>query len=149
MFQFWLVFGVMLIIAEALLPGLVSIFIGFGAMTVAAFIHYNYVDNVASQLVVWFVASTIYIFTLRLLIMKFYPSDTQKQNINEDQLVMGQEVEVVETIVAGGSGRISYGDSTWQAVSKYNEDIKIGEKVKVLNRENITWLVERAIREEK
>jgi len=142
--QFWMIFGVVLIFGEVILPGLVSVFVGLGALTVAVFIHYQIIDSIPSQLVTWFLCSTVYIFTLRLLVMKYYPSDTKKQGIDEDQMVVGQEAEVTEAILAGQLGRVAYGDTTWKATSQDKEDIQVGEKVKLLKRDNITWLVERA-----
>ena len=143
MFVFWLGFGIALAFAEAILPGLVSIFLGMGALTVAALLHYQYIDSIASQFIAWFVTSTVYIFTLRILVVKYYPTDTVVQNTDDDVAVIGQLVEVVDTIPSGGTGRIAHSDSTWNAISNGTEDIQSGEQVKVIGRDNITWLVER------
>ena len=143
MFEFWLGFGIALAFAEAILPGLVSIFLGMGALTVAALLHYQYIDSIASQFIAWFVTSTVYIFTLRILVVKYYPTDTVVQNTDDDVAVIGQLVEVVDTIPSGGTGRIAHSDSTWNAISNGTEDIQSGEQVKVIGRDNITWLVER------
>ncbi len=144
MFQFWLGLGIVLVLAEMLLPGLVSVFVGMGALTVAALIHYQYVDSIAGQFIAWFLSSIAYIFSLRLLAMKYYPTDTMKQKIDDDLLVIGSVVEVVEMIPSGGLGRIAHSDSTWKALSHEEGNIHAGEKVKVIGRDNITWLVERA-----
>ena len=143
MFEFWLGFGIALAFAEAILPGLVSIFLGMGALTVAALLYYQYIDSIASQFIAWFVTSTVYIFTLRILVVKYYPTDTVVQNTDDDVAVIGQLVEVVDTIPSGGTGRIAHSDSTWNAISNGTEDIQSGEQVKVIGRDNITWLVER------
>ena len=143
MFEFWLGVGIALILAEAVLPGLVSIFVGMGALTVAVLLHYHYIDNIASQFIAWFVSSIGYIFSLRLLAMKYYPTDTVVQRTDDDVAVIGQLVKVVETIPSGGTGRIVHSDSTWCAISTETGEILSGEEVKVIARENITWLVER------
>ena len=146
--QFWIGFGVLLVFGEIILPGLVSIFLGLGALTVAAFIHYKGIHRLPIQLIIWFVGSTFYIFTLRLLVMKYYPTDTVKKDINEDNLYVGQIIPVIsETIPAGGSGRINYGGTTWPVQSMDEEDIVVGDKVKILKRDNITWVVEKATEE--
>jgi len=141
--QFWLGLGAFLIFSEIILPGLVSMFIGLGAITVAVLLHYHQIDNIPEQLIVWFVSSTIYIFSLRLLVMKYYPMDTKKEDIDEDNLLVGQIVEASEDIPPGNNGRISFSGTTWQAKSINDDTIKKGDKVKVLERNNITWLVER------
>jgi hypothetical protein len=148
MFNFWLIFGVILIFAEILLPGLVSVFVGLGAITVSALLHYGYIDNLPSQLTTWFVSSTLYIFTLRLLVMRYYPSDSVTQDIDEDHAVIGQMVEVIDPISRQSSGRIRFGDSTWVAVSVDDEEIGLGEKVRVVGRKDISWIVKRVSNEE-
>ncbi len=143
MFEFWLGIGIALVVAEAILPGLVSIFVGMGALTVAALMHYHYLDSVASQFLGWFISSIVYIFSLRMLAMKYYPTDTVVQKIDDDIAVIGRVVEVVETIPSGGTGRIAHSDSTWNAISRDSQEIQSGEEVRVIGRDNITWLVER------
>ena len=143
MFEFWLGFGIAMVLAEAILPGLVSIFVGMGALTVAALMHYHYLDNISSQFLAWFISSIVYIFSLRMLAMKYYPTDTVVQKTDDDVAVIGQLVEVVETIPCDGTGRIAHSDSTWNAISKESQEIQSGEEVKVIGRDNITWLVER------
>ncbi len=143
MFEFWLGFGIVLVLAEAILPGLVSIFVGMGALTVAALMYYHYLDSVASQFLAWFISSIVYIFSLRMLAMKYYPTDTVVQKTDDDIAVIGRLVEVIETIPSGGTGRIAHGDSTWNAISRDSQSIQSGEEVRVIGRDNITWLVER------
>lgn len=143
----WLSFGAFLVFAELLLPGLVSVFLGLGALTVALLMHLNYIDNFPSQLIAWFVSSTVYIFTLRLLVMRYYPSDTEKQSIDEDQAMIGKVVEVIEKISGQGGGRISEGDSTWAAISANKLEIEVGEKVEIVGRENISWVVKKTPQE--
>lgn len=148
MFSFWLGFGAILIVSELILPGLVSVFVGLGALTVAGLIHYGWATDITSQLLHWFGSSTFYIFSLRLLVMKYYPSDREKQNIDEDQLMIGQVVEVVQPISHDESGRFVFGESSWVALSTDGEPIAKGEQVEIVGRDNITWLVKRALKEE-
>ena len=142
-FQVWLGLGLFCVIAELLLPGLVVIFIGLGAFSVALGMHFNYLQNFSSQLITFFISSIIYIFTLRLLILRFFPTNRVKANVNEDENVLGQVVEVVDTISAGKPGRILHSDSTWKAKSNGVEEILKGEQVKIVGRDNITWIVEK------
>ena len=142
-FWFWLILGVALMLSEFLLPGLVAVFVGMGALTVAALIHLGYVNPIVHQILVWFVSSLIYIFTLRLLVVRFYPSDRVKQTFEEDTDIIGSIVEVTQPIPPEDLGRIKHGDSTWNAKSRDGEAINTGEKVKIIGRENITWVVEK------
>jgi len=143
MFQFWIGFGIILIFAEFLMPGLVAIFLGLGAFTVVALLHFHYIDSVAAQFLTWFVSSTVYIFTLRLWVIRLYPSSRKKQDVDQDREMIGQEVIVVQTISAGGEGRIRHGESTWPALSQNGELIEEGERVRIRKRKNISWIVEK------
>lgn len=143
MLEFWLLFGAVLVFAELVLPGLVSVFVGLGALSVAALLHLNYIESVPAQLAAWFVSSTIYIFTIRILVVRFYPSDTEKQNIDEDQAMVGRTVDVVESISSTRPGRVSFGESTWTAKLNGEEKIGMGEKAVIVGRDNISWIVKK------
>jgi membrane protein implicated in regulation of membrane protease activity len=142
MFKIWLYAGIFLLIGEFILPGLVVMFLGMGSLTVALGMHLNYINGVTEQLITFFVASTIYLLTLRFLVIRMVPTDTNKANINEDSEVIGQTVEVVETIPSLGLGRISHSGSTWKAKSNNEIEIIKSTKVKIIGRDNITWIVE-------
>lgn len=140
---FWWLVGITLMLAEFILPGLVSIFLGLAAITVALLLHFEWIHHIDHQVIVWCLTSIVYIFTLRLLVMKFYPMDTFKQNIDEDLDVFGQQAIVTVAIPNHGEGRIRHDDSTWKARSKTGQEIAQGERVTIVGRNNITWLVEK------
>lgn len=143
MVSYWLYLGILLIILEAVLPGLVSIFIGLGALTVSSAMHFGYISKPFEQIITFFISSTVYIFTLRLLFMRYYPMDTDKKVIDEDELSIGSEAIVCEEIRPGSDGRIDYNGTTWNARVSLGDPITVGEKVVIIGRSNITWLVEK------
>ena len=142
-FKVWLWIGIILLVGEFILPGLVVMFIGMGALTVSLFMHLEYIQGLSEQLMTFFISSTVYLFTLRLLVIRFVPTETKKANVDQDDEVIGQIVEVVETIPVDGVGRINHSDSTWPAKSKNNEEILKSNRVKIVGRDNITWIVEK------
>lgn len=139
----WLVFGLVLVIAEFILPGLVAVFIGMGAITVALLLHFQVIESLPSQFITFFISSMTYIFTLRLLVVRFYPSDREVQNINEVSYELGRIVTVSTKISPNSEGRVSIGESTWQARGKDGLLFEEGTEVRIVGRENITWLVEK------
>jgi len=143
MFYFWWFFAAILMLAELLLPGLVVIFVGLGAATVAGLMHYHYIDGLAQQFLVWFGSSLFYCFTLRFLVLRFYKSDKEKKSSHKDEFIFGQTAQVVDAIPENGMGRIYHADTTWQARSKDGSGIAKDEKVKLVGRDNITWIVEK------
>jgi inner membrane protein len=142
-FNLWLGFGIFCIVSEFLLPGLVMVFVGLGSITVVIGIHLGYLNNVADQFIAFFISSVIYLFTLRFLILHFVPTNTRKENINEDRQALGSEVEVIEDILVGQLGRIKYSESTWQAKALDQIPILSGEKATIIGRDNITWIVQK------
>lgn len=145
MLEYWLLFGAVLVFGELVLPGLISVFVGLGAFSVAALLHLHWIESVPAQLAAWFVSSTIYIFTIRILVVRFYPSDSEKQNIDEDQAMMGRTVDVIESISSARPGRVRFGESTWTAILKSEGEIRVGEKAVIVGRDNISWIVKKKI----
>lgn len=142
-FNLWLVFGIFCIISEFLLPGLVMVFIGLGSLTVVLGMQLGYLDGIYSQFITFFLSSIIYLITLRFFILRFVPSDSRKEDIDEDRQDIGSVVKVIEDILVGEIGRIEYNQSSWQARIKGGRIILKGEQATIIGRENITWVVEK------
>jgi len=128
---------------EFLVPGLVMVFVGLGALTVALGMHLGYIDEIVQQFITFFISSIIYLLTLRFLVLRFVPSVTRKENIDEDEEVMGSIVEIVADINSGEFGRVEHSGSSWQARAEGDQTILKGEQVKIIGRENITWIVQK------
>ncbi len=139
----WWIIGLVLVLAEFFLPGLVVVFLGLGAFLVAALSHFGIITGIVQELIAWFVSSLFFLFTLRFLVMLYYPGDTKKENIDEDDEVIGQIYILLEGISGNKKGRIKHSGSTWPVMSKNGENIDAGEKVRIVGRDNLTWIVEK------
>jgi len=142
-FSVWLGSGIFLMAIEFLVPGLVLVFVGLGALTVALGMHLGYIDEIVQQFITFFISSIIYLLTLRFLVFRFVPSVTRKENIDEDEEVIGSIVELVEDINSGEFGRVKHSGSSWQARAEGDQTILKGEQVKIIGRDNITWIVQK------
>ena len=142
-FSLWLGSGIFLMAVEFLVPGLVMVFVGLGALTVALGMHLGYIDEIVQQFITFFISSIIYLLTLRFLVLRFVPSVTRKENIDEDEEVIGSIVELVADINSGEFGRVEHSGSTWQARAEGDQTILKGEQVKIIGRDNITWIVQK------
>jgi len=142
-FSVWLGSGIFLMAIEFLVPGLVLVFVGLGALTVALGMQLGYIDEIPQQFITFFISSIIYLLTLRFLVLRFVPSVTRKANIDEDEEVMGSIVELVADINSGEFGRVEHSGSSWQARAEGDQTILKGEQVKIIGRENITWIVQK------
>jgi membrane protein implicated in regulation of membrane protease activity len=137
----WWIIGLIFVLLEFLLPGLVIVFLGLGAFVVAALLHFEIISGLFQELLTWFVSSIFFLVTLRFLVMMYYPSDTKKEDVNEDNEVIGTVVNLLEDISEKQKGRIKHSDSTWPAASENGKEIKAGEKVEIVGRDNLTWIV--------
>jgi len=142
-FSLWLGSGIFLMAVEFLVPGLVMVFVGLGSLTVVFGMHFGYIDGILQQFITFFISSIIYLLTLRFLVLRFVPSVTRKENIDEDEEVMGSIVELVADINSGEFGRVEHSGSSWQARAEGDQTILKGEQVKIIGRDNITWIVQK------
>ncbi len=142
-FSLWLGSGIFLMAIEFLVPGLVMVFVGLGSLTVVFGMHFGYIDGILQQFITFFISSIIYLLTLRFLVLRFVPSVTRKENIDEDEEVMGSIVEIVADINSGEFGRVEHSGSSWQARAEGDHTILKGEQVKIIGRDNITWIVQK------
>ena len=142
-FSLWLGSGIFLMAIEFLVPGLVMVFVGLGSLTVVFGMHFGYIDGILQQFITFFISSIIYLLTLRFLVLRFVPSVTRKENIDEDEEVMGSIVEIVADINSGEFGRVEHSGSSWQARAEGDQTILKGEQVKIIGRDNITWIVKK------
>ena len=142
-FSLWVSSGIFFTAIEFLVPGLVMVFVGLGALTVALGMYLGYIDEIVQQFITFFISSIIYLLTLRFLVLRFVPSVTRKENIDEDEEVMGSIVEIVADINSGEFGRVEHSGSSWQARAEGDQTILKGEQVKIIGRDNITWIVQK------
>ena len=142
-FSLWLGSGIFLMAIEFLVPGLVLVFVGLGSLTVVFGMYLGYIDGILQQFITFFISSIIYLLTLRFLVLRFFTSVTRKENIDEDEEVMGSIVELVADINSGEFGRVEHSGSSWQARAEGDQTILKGEQVKIIGRDNITWIVQK------
>ena len=142
-FSIWLGLGFFFMATEFLVPGLVMVFVGLGALTVALSMYLGYIESLIQQFLIFFISSIIYLISLRFLVLSFVPTNRRKENIDEDEEVIGKIVEIISDINSDEFGRIEYSRSSWKARSEGGQTILKGEQAKIVGRENITWIVKK------
>ena len=65
--------------------------------------------------------------------------ETKKEQPKKEEKA---EIEVVETVKAGGYGRVAIGGDDWKAVSSSSDEIPVGTRVRVVKVESIIITVE-------
>lgn len=138
----WLVLGLALIILEPLVPGLVVIFLGFGALLTAAVVYFDLIPGMAGQIFFWLITSGVMIGLLREQVRKIFPSLEKSEGSDETEY-LDREVEVV-SLIDGKSdrGRVRFMGTTWKArCQSPEEQIPAGSYAKIAGRDNLTLIV--------
>ena len=139
----WIIAGVVLILLELILPGMVLGFLGGGALIVAALIWWGWIVTWTSSLTTWFIVCVVLLVTLRGFFQRLVGGESEVQSTDEDVDAYGTIVEVVETITPERQGRIHYRGAPWEAIC-YDGTIEAGGKATLAFRENLVWVVEAA-----
>ncbi len=135
----WFLIGLVLILLEFALPGLIIIFFGIGAwitaLTVALF-----AIGLNTQIAVFIITSFLALILLRRHLQnRFFKSQKPDEDTLEDEFI-GQKAMVVEDIKKGREGKVSFKGTNWSAVSDYH--CKKGQQVIIVAKESIRLKVE-------
>ena len=139
----WIVAGAVLIVLELIVPGMVLVFLGAGALLVALLVWLGLIETWVASITTWFIASLVLLLVLRSLFQRFMSGDAETQSTDEDFDAYGEVVDVVEAMGPDKEGRIRYRGTTWQAAC-YDHTLEAGAKAQIVCRENLLWIVEPA-----
>ena len=135
---FWLVLMIGLLILEAIVPGLISIWFALGALVslIAALLH----APVWLQFAIFGVSSAAFLAVSKPLIKKYVNSRVQPTNAD---MIIGKECFVTEEIDnISGKGAVSIGGNIWTARSTDDKIIiPAGSKVTVIRIEGVKAIV--------
>lgn len=139
---FWLILGLILIVLEFLIPGLVVVFLGLGAFFVA-FLHWTGIlETWVSSAGLWILSSFVFLLLLRSIFKRYLPGESRTGLTDEDEEAFGAIVEVVEPVNAeDNTGRIKFRGTTWSATCIEGR-IEAGQKAKIVFRNDMTWVIE-------
>ena len=137
----WLIGGAILILLEFLIPGLIVIFLGLGALTTAGLIYFGLIRDAWIAVASFAAFSILMLVTLRKVILRFYPSLTEQVETDENALIVGRRAMAVSELSEHDfSGRVKYAGAGWPARSESGE-IPAGSEVEIVAQENINLIV--------
>jgi membrane protein implicated in regulation of membrane protease activity len=140
----WFAGGAILMALELALPGMVAVFLGLAAVVVGLGRWIGLWSSAMGSLTAWFILSIAFLVLLRSLVARWFPSEATQSPTDEDVAAYGQIVEVLtEVNAAQPQGRIRFQGSTWPAISLQGV-IPAGQRVRLLARDNLAWVVEPA-----
>ncbi len=136
----WFLVGLVLLILEFILPGLIIAFFGVGAWIVALVCLITDI-GLNTQLIIFIIASVLSLLCLRKWLKGiFLGHAVSKQNLKEnlDEFV-GQKAVVKEKIVPKAGGKVEFHGTNWLAQA--DEEIAEGAMVQIIGKDNITLKV--------
>jgi len=137
-FIFWIVLGLILMIAEIFIPSFFIFWFGVGAVA-AGFTAWFW--GVVPQTIVFLVTSSVLVLLTRSLAKKLVGESPRRINVDE---IIGKEALVIEKIDnVKGTGVIKVNGDRWRALSENDEVIEEGEKVVVIKVEGAHVVVRR------
>ena len=137
----WIVAGIVMLVLEFIVPGLIIFFFGAGAI-LTGIICMIFDVPVGLQFLIFAVSS---VGSLVLLRKKFSGIFHGKVNSNgtEDDFdeIIGKQCKVVETISPPNTGKVEFRGTHWKASA--DEEIESGSSIEITGKENITLKVKK------
>ena len=136
----WLIAGIVLMLAELLIPGFVIFFFGAGAILTAGLTWLAPECAIGWQVIFFALASVLMVILSRACFPKTFAGKDERPrgDVDSDGLV-GSVGKVSEAIEPPSSGRVVVQGTTWMAVS--DRPIPAGKVVTVVKCDNITLTV--------
>jgi membrane protein implicated in regulation of membrane protease activity len=139
----WFLVGLVLLILEFMLPGLIIFFFGVGAWIVAIIcLLSSYVQgSINAQLLIFIVSSVLSLLILRRWIKGvFLGHSGAKQDLMKDlNEFIGERATVIEDISPRAGGKVEFHGTNWEA--RAESDIVAGAVVEIIEKNNITLKV--------
>ena len=132
----WFLIGLVLIVAEFAIPGLVIIFFGLGAWAAALAVLAADLP-VFLQILIFLVVS---ITTLLLLRKRFVAVADNTPDMTDE--FIGKRAEVVEQVTRGGYGQVKFKGALWKAETAVDQVLEPGDMVVIVGYESILLKVE-------
>ena len=139
----WLVAGLVLCGSELVVPGLITIFLGLGALGVALLRWLGLVESLPLSFLIWVVSSAGLILAMRKTAASWISKpETSTADIDERSAEFGQEVEVLSDVNENNAeGRIRFQGTSWPATTTEGT-LKKGDTARIVYRENVSYVVE-------
>lgn len=136
----WLIVGIVLALAEMIIPGLIIGFFSLGAIVTTLTTLVGLTRGFSSQMIVFLSTSIVFLILFHKVWKKKIKLDKAYDTTNFN-IQLGKIVPVIEFIdPENGGGKVRYQGAIWSASA--TEKIAPGESVKVRGCENLTLTVE-------
>ena len=136
----WFIAGALLILAEFMVPGVVIVFFGVGALITSLTTWLGLTSTLTSQTLMFGISSTALLFSLRHLVKSWFVGKSEDENGDLDDDFTGREAKVTQDIPGPGlDGRIEIKGSEWKA--RAESTIVAGTTIIIDGRDGLTFHV--------
>ncbi len=137
--HYWIILGIILLIAELFTPGFLLASFGIGAFGAGLFAFWEF--ELRIQLLAFSIATLIVFFGIRPLYFKYFRRSVEQKETGVNAFI-GKHYNVTEAIKnSENTGRVQIGSESWRVRSEDEELTKIGETVRVVGVEGSTLIV--------
>jgi len=132
----WFLSGLILLLAEFVVPGFVIIFFGVGAWLVALLLWFGIDISFTNQLFIFLVSSILSLVVFRRFGKKFYQAKVKTDDEQKFDDIRGEKATVTSDIVPNGvGGKVEFNGTMWNAES--DAAIQKGTVVEIVERNNL------------
>jgi len=135
---FWFIIGLVLFLAELIIPGFFIFFFGLGAW-VTAVVCLIGDPGINLQILIFAITSVLTLVGLRRIIQKkfFYSKENKSEEV-EDEFT-GKEALALSDFGPENNGKVEFKGTTWTAESK--SEIKEGQRVNIIEKDSFKLIV--------
>lgn len=138
----WACVGVVLMLAEVIIPGGIVILLGAACLVVASALGIGLIEGAAQAFTLWFISSMVLLLAFRHVTQKLVGGDSHVDNTDEELDLFNKQALVKADIGPGEkSGRVEFQGAEWPALGD-GSLIPAGSRVRVICRDNISLVVE-------
>jgi len=138
----WIIAGIVLILLEFVIPGLIVIFFGVGALVTGLAMFMGMPDSHGLPFIVFAVVSLGSLLLLRRQFASVFKGGSVGGGGVDDDLIGKTAVVLSWESGSSGCGKIEFRGTSWNALG--DESFKAGEHVRIVGREGLALKVERA-----
>ena len=138
----WFVAGLVMILAEFVLPGIIFVFIGLGAWVTSLAVGLGWVESVGAQFAVFGISSAMLVAGLRSLFKTWLMGRSVNGTADDAaEEFLGKPARAIGAIATGAEGKVEFKGAHWNALAE--NEITQGDAVVITGREGLKLIVRR------
>jgi inner membrane protein len=138
----WFIAGLVMILAEFALPGIIFVFIGLGAWVTSLVVGLGWAETLGAQLLVFGVSSALLVVCLRSLFKSWLMGKSVKDGHDEaSEEFLGKLARALTAMPSGAEGKVEFKGAHWSAMAE--SEVSAGDSVLITGRDGLRLTVRR------